>query len=140
MPLGVVSSDILICMQASFSTPAKEHVLHLVHRTPLHVGQYMRVSVQGELNACMPEHPGHSFRLPLALVHRQTPMKKACLSSPSQTKDQTTSCIGATWLRLGWNMACIFSLSIRALRRIASHTMVGSNKRSSISAPTPARN
>jgi len=57
MPLGVVSSGILICMQASFSTPAKEHVLHLVHRTLLHVGQYMRVSVQGELNACMPEHP-----------------------------------------------------------------------------------
>ncbi len=55
--------ETLLSVHASFSVPAEEHVFHLVHRTLLYAGQNMRVRVQRELDAGMPEHLGHYLRV-----------------------------------------------------------------------------
>lgn len=43
-------------MHALFPIPRRQHAFHLVHRALLHVRQYVRIGVQRELYARMPEH------------------------------------------------------------------------------------
>lgn len=46
-----------------YETSLLVHVLHLVHCALLHVGQNMRVRVQRELDAGVPQHLGHYLRV-----------------------------------------------------------------------------
>jgi hypothetical protein len=50
---GMCAKLLVVCLPHSLPD-LEQHALHLVDRALLHVGQHMRVSVEGELDARMP--------------------------------------------------------------------------------------
>ena len=76
-------------MHALFPIPRKQHAFHLVHRVLLHVRQYVRIGVQRELYARMPEH----LRNDLRMHPRREDKCRACMPQIAKADGLRQACL-----------------------------------------------